>query len=142
MRVAKRRGRMLPVAMLATIACLAATGVWFAAGGDDGEPVRDPQRTQASSRIVTTRPGSSSEQQAPDTPPTDGVVLPEGASEVDGYPVQFPYTDLGAVAAQAAVSRAQVGFDYDQAAAVAGIYAAPADRPVLEQRAREAVALR
>ena len=61
---------------------------------------------------------------------------------VDGHPVRFPATDLGAVALQVEVAKAQVGFDYDQAAAVAGLYANPEDKATFEQRARDAVALR
>jgi hypothetical protein len=89
-------------------------------------------------------PTAVSTQEAPaaETAPKDGVTLPEGASQVNGYPVEFPYSDLGAVAAQAEVAKAQVGFDYDQAAAVAGIYAAPGHREVFEYRSRDAVALR
>ena len=69
-------------------------------------------------------------------------MIPTGADQVDGYPTRFPRTDLGAVALQVEVAKAQVGFDYDQAAAVAGLYANPEDKAVFEQRARDAVALR
>jgi hypothetical protein len=70
------------------------------------------------------------------------VVLPEGSDQVDGYPTGFPHSDLGPVAAQAALARAQIGFDYDHAAQVAGIYAAPDAHWVLEERSRAAVRLR
>jgi hypothetical protein len=70
------------------------------------------------------------------------VVLPEGSDQVDGYPTGFPHSDLGPVAAQAALARAQIGFDYDQAAQLAGIYAAPDAHWILEERSRAAVRLR
>jgi hypothetical protein len=59
-----------------------------------------------------------------------------------GYQVGFPNTDLGAVAAAVEITRAQVGFDYDQAATVARAYAAPDDVEVLTTRARDAVSYR
>ena len=74
-------------------------------------------------------------------PPTASCI-PTGADQVNGYPTRFPQTDLGAVALQIEVAKAQVGFDYDQAVTVAGLYANPEDKAVFEQRARDAVALR
>lgn len=70
------------------------------------------------------------------------VALPIGTGEVDGYPVGFPHTGLGAAAAVVGFDRAQIGFDYDRAAAIAGVYAAPADVAALQARARTAVASR
>ena len=102
----------------------------------------------AATRRTTGDPASSStqsagvEQTAPETAPTGGVVIPGGADQANGYPTGFPQTDLGAVALQIEVAKAQVGFDYDQAVTVAGLYADPADKAVFEERARDAVALR
>jgi len=132
----ENRARVMPLAILAAIAVLVAGVVWFVARGDDAAAGgQQPGETSSTE-------GAVSEQLAPETPPEDGVVLPRGASEVDGYPVQFPYTDLGAVAVQAEVAKGQVGFDYDQAITIAGIYAAPEDKATFEQRSRDAVALR
>ncbi len=133
----ENRPRIMPLAILAAIALLVAGVVWFVARGDDAAA-----GSQQPGATPSTQPGQESEQLAPKTPPKDGVVLPQGASQVDGYPVQFPYTDLGAVAVQAEVAKGQVGFDYDQATAIAGIYAAPEDKATFEQRSRDAVALR
>lgn len=124
------------LAILAVIAVLVAGVVWFGARGDDA--AADSQQPGETSSTA----GQESEQLVPKTPPKDGVVLPRGASQLEGHPVQFPYTDLGAVAVQAEVAKGQVGFDYDQAAALADIYAAPKDKAIFEQRSRDAVALR
>ncbi len=78
----------------------------------------------------------------PVVPPSGGEVLPAGTATADGYQVGFPNTDLGAAAAAVEITRAQVGFDYDQAATVARTYAAPDDVEVLTTRAREAVSYR
>lgn len=80
--------------------------------------------------------------EVPTDPPADGVALPDGNDQIGGYPTGFPASDLGAVAAQAAVARAQIGFDYDQAAHVAGIYGTPQARTALEERSHAAVELR
>jgi len=140
MRTYETRARIMPLAILAAIAVLVAGLVlfiaWFVARGDDAAG-----GSQQLGQTPNTASGTS-EQLAPETPPKDGVVLPHGASQVDGYPVRFPYTDLGAVAVQAEVAKAQVGFDYDQATAVAGIYAADDDKATFQQRSRDAVALR
>ena len=104
------------------------------------EPTRPPG--DSSSQTGQQGQNVSVDQVAPETAPADGVVIPTGADQVDGYPTRFPQTDLGAVALQVEVAKAQVGFDYDQAAAVAGLYANPEDKAVFEQRARDAVALR
>ncbi len=79
---------------------------------------------------------------APATPSGDGVALPAGTGQVAGYPTGFPPVDLGAVAVQAALTRAQIGFDYAQAVRVAGVYAAPDARQGMVDRARAAVGLR
>ena len=132
----EHRGRILPLAILVGIAVLIAGVVWFVARGDDATAgSQQPGETSSTE-------GSVSEQLAPETPPKDGVVLPEGGSQVGGRPVEFPYTDLGAVAVQAEVAKGQVGFDYDQATAIAGLYAAADDKATFEQRSRDAVALR
>lgn len=133
----ENRPRIMPLAILAAIALLVAGVVWFVARGEDAAA-----GSQQPGEPSSTEAGQESEQLTPETPPKDGVVLPQGASQVDGYPVQFPYTDLGAVAVQAEVAKGQVGFDYDQATAIAGIYAAPEDKATFEQRSRDAVALR
>ena len=134
------RTTLLRVGVLVAIAALVATVVWLGARGRaDDNGGTDPASggsSQAEGQNV------SVEQVAPDTAPADGVVIPTGAEVVDGHPIRFPATDLGAVALQVEVAKAQLGFDYDQAAAVAGLYAAPEDKAVFEQRARDAVALR
>ncbi|GAA1519383.1 hypothetical protein GCM10009788_24160 [Nocardioides humi] len=137
------RTTLLRVGVLVVIAALVATAVWLGARGraDDDD---DTGKTSGDSSSHTGQQGQnvSVDQVAPETAPADGVVIPTGADQVDGYPTRFPQTDLGAVALQVEVAKAQVGFDYDQAAAVAGLYANPEDKAVFEQRARDAVALR
>ncbi len=133
------RTTLLRVGVLVAIAVLVATAVWLGARGrtdDNGgtDKASGDSSSQAQNVLV--------EQVAPETAPADGVVIPTGADQVDGYPTRFPQTDLGAVALQVEVAKAQVGFDYDQAAAVAGLYANPEDNAVFEERARDAVALR
>jgi hypothetical protein len=132
------RSNLLRIGALVAIACLVATAVWLGARG----------RADGSGKTTAGDPASSStqssgvEQIAPETAPTDGVVIPGGADQANGYPSGFPQTDLGAVALQIEVAKAQIGFDYDQAVTVAGLYADPADKAVFEERARDAVALR
>ncbi len=137
------RTTLLRVGVLVVIAALVATAVWLGARGraDDSGGTG---KTSGDSSSQTGRQGQnvSVDQVAPETAPADGVVIPAGADQVDGYPTRFPQTDLGAVALQVEVAKAQVGFDYDQAVAVAGLYANPEDKAVFEQRARDAVALR
>ena len=127
------------VAALVAIACLVATAVWLGA--------RDRTRGDSAADATTTadQPAATQpavEQVAPEIAPTEGVVIPTGIDQVTGYPSKFPRTDLGAVALQIEVAKAQVGFDYDQAVTVAGLYATPEDQTVFEERARDAVALR
>ena len=134
------RATLLRVGVLVVIVALVATAVWLGArgradgNGGTGKSSGSSSQTEAQNVAV--------EQVAPDTAPADGVAIPTGAEVVDGHPVRFPATDIGAVALQVEVAKAQLGFDYDQAAAVAGLYAAPADKEVFKQRARDAVALR
>ena len=129
--------------VLVAIAALVATAVWLGARGrTDDNTGTDKTTGDSSSQTGQQGQNVSVDQVAPETAPADGVVIPTGADQVDGYPTRFPQTDLGAVALQVEVAKAQVGFDYDQAAAVAGLYANPEDKAVFEQRARDAVALR
>jgi len=79
---------------------------------------------------------------ASEAAPADQVMLPVGSDQVDGYPVGFPHTDLGAAATLVEFNRAQIGFDYDQSAAIARVYAAPDDPDAVEARSSEAVANR
>jgi hypothetical protein len=65
--------------------------------------------------------------------------LPAGSRHIDGHPVGFPYSDTGAAAAQVAMVEAQLGFDYQQATALAGLYASPADAATFQHRARTTV---
>ena len=137
------RTTLLRVGVLVAIAALVATAVWLGARGRTDDNGGTDKTTGDASR-QTGQQGQSDvvDRVAPETAPADGVVIPTGADHVDGYPTRFPQTDLGAVALQVEVARAQVGFDYDRAAAIAGLYANPEDKAVFEQRARDAVALR
>ena len=137
------RTTLLRVGVLVAIAALVATAVWLGARGrTDDNNGTDKTPGDSSSQTNQSGQNVSVDQVAPETAPADGVVIPTGADQVDGYPTRFPQTDLGAVALQVEVAKAQVGFDYDQAAAVAGLYANPEDKAAFEQRARDAVALR
>jgi hypothetical protein len=133
------RATLVRIGILVAIACMVATVVWLGArsrADDSGTP--DTTGDNSSQKVEN----ASVEQVAPDTAPADGVVIPTGTDQVDGYPTGFPATDLGAVALQVEVAKAQVGFDYDQAVTVAGLYADPEAKAVFEERARAAVALR
>jgi len=137
------RTTLLRVGVLVAIAVLVATAVWLGARGrTDDNTGADETTGDSTSQAGQQGQNVSVDQVAPESAPADGVVIPTGADQVDGYPTRFPQTDLGAVALQVEVAKAQVGFDYDQAAAVAGLYANPEDKGVFEQRARDAVALR
>ncbi|GAB2446171.1 hypothetical protein GCM10027062_29260 [Nocardioides hungaricus] len=137
------RTTLLRVGVLVVIAALVATAVWLGARGrTDDSGGTDKTSGDTSSQTGQQAQNASVDQVAPETAPADGVEIPTGAEVVDGYPTRFPQTDLGAVALQVEVAKAQVGFDYDQAVAVAGLYANPEDKAVFEQRARDAVALR
>ncbi len=94
-------------------------------------------------------PTGLSEAKDADVDPVPGTILeqaavelPAGSSNAEGHPVGFPRTELGAVAVPVALNRAQIGFDYDQAAAVADLYTAPSDRTSVLGRAAAAVASR
>ena len=65
--------------------------------------------------------------------------LPGGSHQVEGLPTGFPADELGAVATAVSATRAQIGFDPDQAAEVAGVYAVPAERVAFEYLAQNAV---
>lgn len=134
MRTTEPRNRWILVA--AALVLIASIAVFLLTR--DGTDNRSPNSPSISGKAKM----SSSDRVAPAAAPPDGVVLPDGAREVDGRPIEFPYTDLGAVAVQAAVAQAQVGFNYDEAVEIAGVYAAAADRMIFEARARSAVALR
>jgi len=132
------RSTLLRIGALVAIACLVAAAVWLGARGrDDGN-----DRPAAGDSSSSTQPAEAVEQVAPATAPEDGVVISTGADQVNGYPTKFPQTDLGAVALQIEVAKAQVGFDYDQAVTIADLYANPEDKAVFAKRARDAVALR
>lgn len=139
-------GSHLPrIGALVAIASLVAAAVWVAVGGRTGDAAGGSDKTSSNGPASSTMPSFGVEQTAPDTTepaPNGGVLIPGGAEQTSGYPTRFPRTDLGAVALQIEVARAQVGFDEDQAVRVAGLYAAPADKGVFEERARAAVALR
>ena len=134
------RATLVRIGILVAIACMVATVVWLGArtrADDSGGP--DSTGEDNSSQTVE---NAAVEQVAPDTAPADGVVIPTATDQVDGYSTGFPATDLGAVALQVELAKAQLGFDYDQAVTVARLYANPEDKAVFEERSRSAVALR
>lgn len=124
-------------ALIVVVAIIAATTVWLFTRGE----ANDASATSATgtSDSGSAAPEASSRRVSPDTSPQGGVVLPDGAEQDHGLPVELPYTDLGAVAAHAAVTRAQIGFDYDTATTAVQTYADPADAMVFEARASQAV---
>jgi len=140
MSISENRRPIMQLAILVAFACLVAAVVWFVARGGEASSA-DAEQDGPSPAAAANQSGSASKQLAPETTPKGGVILPEGERQADGYPVKFPYTDLGAVAVDVQVAKSQIGFDYDQAAATAGVYAAPEDRAVFEQRSHDAVAL-
>lgn len=123
------------LALMAVAAVLAAV-VWFFVHDDD-----QPSGNQGGATSSAPRETPDAVEQVPETPPPGGVDLPTGAARDRGYPVEFPHTDLGAVAVQIEVARAQIGFAYDHASEVAEIYAADDDREVFVDRARDGVEL-
>lgn len=131
-----RPSRRVLTAVVGIVVVLIGVAIWLhgkpdpTGAGNGAAPGQSASNTAEISREV------------PADPPSDGVALPEGTDQIAGYATGFPASDLGAVSAQVAIARAQVGFDYNQAAQVAGIYAAPDTRAVLEERSRAAVALR
>lgn len=134
------RATLVRVGILVAIATMVATVVWLGAHSqaDDSGTSESNGGNGSGQRADNV----SVEKVAPDTAPADAVVIPTAADQVDGHPTGFPATDLGAVALQVEVAKAQLGFDYDQAVTVAGLYADPEDKAVFEERARAAVALR
>ena len=132
------------VTLIALALITAASAMWMFTGlntPDSGDPSAISHHS-AGTRDAASKVGSASKQESPRTSPNGGVVLPKGAEQVNGLATGFPYTDLGAVATQIAVSRAQIGFDYDTATTAVRTYAAPEETAVFEQRARVAVAER
>lgn len=126
------------VAAVFAVAVVAALAVWALTGTepDHGQAAH----TDGGATSSEANAGESSSRQiSPTSSPETGVVLPDGADHTNGLPVQLPYTDLGAVAAHVAVSRAQLGFDYDTARAAVDTYADPADTATFETRAAQAV---
>lgn len=144
---ARSNSTLMRAAVLVAIAIVAATAVWLGTRGQqnsDNDPSAGASQGSTTSTDSTGANGGS-ERVAPASAtdaPTDGVTLPSGSDQVNGYPVKFPYSDLGAVALQASVAKAQLGFDYDQASEVATLYADPDDAEVFADRSRDAVALR
>lgn len=114
---------------------LLATGLTHRNDNDGGQTEQSSGAGPASTstQVATSSEGSRAGSE---------MVLPTGTDQVDGYPVSFPHIDLGAAAALVEFNRAQIGFDYDQAAAIARVYAAPDDVDAVEARASDAVANR
>lgn len=135
------RATLVRIGILVAIACMVATVVWLGARTRADDDSGGPDATGGDNSSQTVE-NASVEQVAPDTAPVDGVVIPTGDDQVDGYPTGFPATDLGAVALQVELAKAQLGFDFDQAVTVARLYANPEDKAVFEERSRAAVALR
>ena len=135
------RATLVRIGILVAIACMVATVVWLGARTRADDDSGGPDATGGGNSSQTVE-NASVEQVAPDTAPVDGVVIPIGDDQADGYPTGFPATDLGAVALQVELAKAQLGFDYDQAVTVARLYANPEDKAVFEERSRAAVALR
>jgi hypothetical protein len=144
-------GNLARIAVVVVIAVVAASVVWLGTRGDDKAADRDSTTSadtsdeSAGDSSGGSVGGSGSEQLAPESAavaPADGVTLPTGSTQAEGYATGFPYTDLGAVALQVELARAQVGFDHDQAATVALVHSEAADQAVFERRSRDAVALR
>ena len=134
-------GDVARIALLMVIAASVAVAVWFGTRSDNNPGAGQLADQTAHMPVDAVR----SERLAPNSAaaaPASGVVLPSGASMTDGHPKDFPYTDLGAAALQVELARAQIGFDYDQAAGIAEIYADPADQGFFQQRSHDAVALR
>ncbi len=129
------------------VAAAVAAAVWMLTrpqSTDSGDPSTSSHHTEHDSQTseAGSSGGSASRQESPRTAPTEGVVLPRGAGQVNGLATKFLYTDLGSVATQVGVSRAQIGFDYETAITAVRSYAAPGQTSVFEQRARLAVAER
>ena len=119
--------------VLVVIAALTALTVGVVAGRD-----ADATRTTTAAASTT---GTEAEARATTAPGAASTTssLPEGSDQVDGMLTGFPHDEQGAVATAVAVTRAQIGFDPDQAAAVAAVYADPAERVAFEELAQSAV---
>ena len=115
-------------------------------GGGEGPPADGESPEAANTASGGRGDGAADANGGGSTDPVDGgvepVQLPEGSGTVEGYPVGFPRSELGAVAVPVELSRAQIGFDYGQAATAAEVYAAEADRDAVVARASQAVAYR
>ena len=136
----QQRRPLRPTIVLAAVAgavvvILMAARLFSDSGGQPGQAGTTNEVTSPSTTPLAA--GAASE-----AAPADQVMLPAGSDQLDGYPVGFPHTDLGAVSALVEFNRAQIGFDYDQSAAIARVYAAPDDADEVEARASEAVANR
>lgn len=132
-------------ATLVALAFATAAAVWMSTRPDTTDsvgPIASTHYDAQTSEAASTHGSSASINVSPQASPKGGVVLPKGAEQVNGVATRFPHTDLGAVATQVAVSRAQIGFDYDTAITGVRTYAAPEEAAVFEQRARLAVAER
>ncbi len=132
------RSRTVTVIALAVIT---AAAMWLLTRphitGSDGSSARSRPGAQISA--ATSGHAPASRRESPRTSPEEGVVLPGGSKLVNGLPTRFPYTDLGAVATQVAVSRAQIGFDYDTAITAVRTYATTQESAVFVERARLAI---
>src|SRR4051812_36688593 len=143
-RQQRRRGRPAALAGIALAVLTFGLGAVIIAltataplGGSEGQAGSPAGGGTSGSRTDTLDTATSADGLA-----EGSVRLPPGADHVKGYPIGFPHADVGAVATLVEFNRAQIGFDYDQAAAVARIYAAPDDVDSVEARARESVANR
>lgn len=122
-------------AALAVAVILMAAVLFTQSGGQ-------PDRTGLTNEVTSPSATPLAAGAASEAAPADQVMLPAASDQVDGYPVGFAHTDLGAVSALVEFNRAQIGFDYDQSAAIARLYSAPDDADAVEARANEAVANR
>ena len=104
------RATLVRIGILVAIASMVATVVWL--GGRSRADDSGTSDTTGGDNSSQTVENASVKQVAPEAAPADGVVIPTAADQVDGYPTGFPATDLGAVALQVEVAKAQLGFDY------------------------------
>src|SRR3954453_18114193 len=112
------RATLVRIGILVAIACMVATVVWLGARTRADDDSGGPDTTGGDNSRQTVE-NASVEQVAPDTAPADRVWIPTGHPQVDRHPTGFPATALGAVALQVELAKAQLGFDYDRAVAVA-----------------------
>lgn len=142
-RTPPRQRRRAGIAAVVLVISLAIIGTLAVVVGDPEPAALDSgQGRGQGSAARAAADGGPVDRTLPVVPPTGGVVLPVGNTTAAGYQVGFPNTDAGAVAAAVEITRAQVGFDYDQADTVARTYAAPDDVEMLTTRARAAVGYR